>query len=146
MQKCFDPTVRLFKPEDNLASPFVFPEIMRFQTSFVKIGLENYLRTVALSLRTYRLLVYPTERTKDRIFYDSDWISWLRFESWVRHFVKLLSKSHKIGLPSRVIWVVVVILWICSVLTKDHTPVIIVSALLRAKIWVSQVHWKFRPK
>ena len=78
LQNFFDPTVRLFKPEDNLASPFVFPEIMRFQTSFVKIGLENYLRTVALSLRTYRLLVYPKERTKGRIFYDFDRINWLK--------------------------------------------------------------------
>ena len=84
LQNFFDQSVRLFKPEDNLASPFVFPEIMRFQTSFVKIGLENYLRTVALSLRTYRLLVYPKERTKGRIFYDFDWINLLRFESWVR--------------------------------------------------------------
>ena len=41
---------RLFKPEDNLASSFVFPEIMRFQTSFVKIGLENYLRTTVALL------------------------------------------------------------------------------------------------
>ena len=80
----FEHIVRLFKPEDNLASPFVFPEIMRFQTSFVKIGLENYLRTVALSLRTYRLLVDPKERPKARFFYKIDWLIWFKFESWVK--------------------------------------------------------------
>ena len=124
-----------------------FQKLWGFKHHLSKLGWKTTWEPLpCLYKLTDYYLVYPTERTKDRIFYDSDWISWLRFESWVRHFVKLLSKSHKIGLPSRVIWVVVVILWICSVLTKDHTPVIIVSALLRAKIWVSQVHWKFRPK
>ena len=107
-------------------------------------------------------MIYQTTVSLVWFFYRTDWLSLLRFGSWIRlrHFFLLFDLltnwANSQNFHSRLSLVIFFVILcenscsfsICSVLPKDHKKVIIVSAWLRTHIWVmwlSQIYRKIRP-